>query len=174
MVPILILYLFIPVFSSAKTNTIIILTIITTIFSFFRPLFFPWFGFPFPLPYYFSYFLIGYSIKHLSVVKKRVILIISLILFIICMITRTDANKFDYNHPLIFFLALSIFLALLSIEISNQHLINIFKKLSIASLGVYISHPIFIHFIFTYKRVRLPLPIFWAFLLFYLNILFCK
>lgn len=177
MVPILILYLFIPIFSSVKPNSIFILTIITTLFSFFRPHFFAFFNFPFPLPYYFSYFLIGYSIKYLLDFQKKailnIILIVSFILFIICLVVRTGPNKFDYNHPLIFFLSLSIFLILLSIHISNQHLINIFRELSIASLGVYISHPIFIHFLFTYKKIRLSLPIFWAFfpVLFAINVI---
>lgn len=178
MVPILILYLFIPIFSSAKPNNIFILTIITTLFSFFRPHFFAFFNFPFPLPYYFSYFLIGYSIKYLLDFQKKailnIILLISFILFIICLIVRTGPNKFDYNHPLIFFLSLSIFLILLFIHISNQHLINILKRISIASLGVYISHPIFIHFMFTYKKISLSLPIFWAFfpVLFAINVIF--
>lgn len=178
MVPILILYLFIPILSSAKPNSIFILTIITTLFSFFRPHFFAFFNFPFPLPYYFSYFLIGYSIKYLLDFQKKailnIILLISFILFIICLVVRTGPNKFDYNHPLIFFLSLSIFLILLSIHISNQHLINIFRELSIASLGVYISHPIFIHFMFTYKKISLRLPIFWAFfpVLFAINVIF--
>lgn len=177
MMPILILYLFIPIFSSAKPNSIFILTIITTLFSFFRPHFFAFFSFPFPLPYYFSYFLIGYSIKYLLDFQKKailnIILIVSFILFIICLVVRTGPNKFDYNHPLIFFLSLSIFLILLSIHISNQHLINIFRELSIASLGVYISHPIFIHFLFTYKKISLSLPIFLAFfpVLFAINVI---
>lgn len=178
MVPILILYLFIPIFSSMTPKNIIIFTIITTLLSFFRPHFFSSFNFPFPLPYYFSYFLIGYSIKYLFDSKKNmilnVVLIVSFILFLICMVIRTAPNKFDYNHPLIFFLSLSIFLSLLFLKINNQHLINIFREISIASLGIYISHPIFIHFIFTYKKIRLSLPIFWAFfpILFSINVIF--
>ena len=178
MISIMILYLFVPVFSSTKPNNIFILTIITTLSSFFRPHFFSSFNFPFPLPYYFSYFLIGYSIKYLLDSKKKmilnIILIVSFVLFLICMVVRSDPNKFDYNHPLIFFLSLSIFLSLLFIKINNPHLINIFKEISIASLGVYISHPLFIHFIFTYKKIRLPLPLFWAFfpILFSVNVIF--
>ena len=176
MVPIIILYLFIPIFSSVKQNNIFIFTIITCLFSFFRSHFFAWLNFPFPLPYYFSYFLIGYSIKYLLASQKKVILniilITSFILFILCMILRTGPNKFDYDHPLIFFLSISIFLVLLSISINNQHLINIFNLVSIASLGVYISHPIFIHFVFTYKKIQLSLPIFYAFfpVLFAINV----
>lgn len=172
MISIMILYLFVPIFSSAKPGDIFVLTILTTIFSFFKPLLFPSINFPFPLPYYFSYFLIGYSIKHLSYIQKQLIMILCFILFVLCMIINTSANKFDYNGPLIFFLAISIFLFLLSINIRNQHLINIFNMLSVASLGIYISHPVFIHFLFTYKKIRLSLPIFWAFLpiLFTLNV----
>lgn len=178
MVSLLVLYLFIPIFSQVEPSNIFILTIITTMFSFFRPHFFASLNFPFPLPYYFSYFLIGYSIKYLLDSKKNmvlnIILIVSFILFLICMVVRTGPNKFDYNHPLVFFLSLSIFLSLLFIRINNQHLINIFREISIASLGIYISHPIFIHFIFTYKKIRLSLPIFWAFfpILFSINVIF--
>lgn len=178
MISTMILYLFVPVFSSTKPNNIFILAIITTLFALFKPHFFDFLNFPFPLPYYFSYFLIGYSIKYLLDFQKKailnIILIVSFILFIICLVVRTGPNKFDYNHPLIFFLSLSIFLILLSIHISNQHLINIFRELSIASLGVYISHPIFIHFLFTYKKISLSLPIFWAFfpVLFAVNVVF--
>ena len=178
MVSLLILYLFIPIFSQVNPDNIFILTIITTLLSFFRPHFFSSFNFPFPLPYYFSYFLIGYSIKYLLDSKKKmilnIILIVSFVLFLICMVVRSNPNKFDYNHPLIFFLSLSIFLSLLFIKINNPHLINIFKEVSIASLGVYISHPLFIHFIFTYKKIRLSLPLFWAFfpILFSVNVIF--
>ena len=174
MTPIMILYLFIPIFSSVKPLNIIILTILTTLLSFFRPVFFPSFNLPFPLPYYFSYFLIGYSIKHLSTKQKNVLLITSLVLFVICMIVIVKPNKFDYDRPLIFFLSLSIFLSLLSVKISNQHFIHIFEQISIASLGVYILHPVFIHFIFTYLKLRLSLPIFWAFfpILFAINVVF--
>ena len=173
MINLMILYLFVPIFSVASEEKIIIFTIITTVFSVFKPKIFSFFELPFPLPYYFSYFLIGYSMKYISAFKKKLILIISLVLFVVIFMEEKGKTVYNYDDLSIFFLSIFVFILFLFINIKNNTILNLFENISIASFGVYLTHPILIHFIFTYLKLNLKGFIFWLvfFISFSINVI---
>lgn len=101
---------------------------------------------------YIGYFVLGYLIRinYFSRHFENTIVIIgifSLVLNIVNTITRGDILYFNNIGPFFYSISIVLLIKKVSMNIKNVRCLHLFSKLSSASLGIYILHPIFYSFI---------------------------
>lgn len=144
------IYLFIPVFSLIDNECLMVFTIINVILGFIRPIYFSFFYIPFPLQYFFTYFLIGQMYNRLN--KKRTDYILFFCIFgltVLCLMNIKDIfNYYDNIGTLLY--SQIVFLLILN----HTNSIKLIENIANTTFLVYITHPILIHLLFTILKYR--------------------
>lgn len=97
---------------------------------------------------YLGYFIMGYLIRidYFSKRVENVLMIAGFTAFILSVLNTLTNGKYVYLNnigPFLYSIALYMLIKRETTKITNQRVLNIFARLSGATLGIYILHPLF-------------------------------